>query len=171
LSADSVVKHPEALKVFPEVKLVSFDEATHTALADLSPMHIERVWDDDGQIVKTIKHEGFFIHHHKVQVNASVEKIFQAILGFSKRTNWQVEVCEENERVLVRVKNQRSGEKWFEWCISQKIDSICLSQTVFFAPRGLPGFLYWYLSYPFLSLSFKRMTKRIANNSMVESSQ
>jgi uncharacterized protein YbjT (DUF2867 family) len=170
LSADSMVKHPEVLRVFPEVNLVSFDEATQTALASLSPLHIERIWDDDGRAVNTIKHEGFFIHHHKLQVNASAERVFQSIVEISKRTNGQVEVCEENERVLVCVKNQLGGEKWFEWCVNQNADSTCLSQTVFFAPRGLSGFLHWYLSYPFFSFSFKRMTKKIANNSMVESS-
>jgi hypothetical protein len=30
LSADSVVKHPEALTVFPEVELIDFDSATRT---------------------------------------------------------------------------------------------------------------------------------------------
>jgi len=161
LSADSVVKHPEALNVFPEVKLIGFDEVARNALNELSPLHIERVWDDNGQKVKTIKHEGFFIHHRKVQVNAPVEKVFQAILEFSKRKNWQVEVCEENERVLVRVKNQFGREKWFEWCVSQNADSIHLSQTAFFSPRGLPGFLYWYLLYPFHTLLFRNWVNKI----------
>jgi hypothetical protein len=150
LSADSVVKHSEAPTVFPEVKLVSFDEATQTALANLSPLHIEHVWDDDGRAVKTIKHEGFFIHHRKVQVNASAERVFQSIVEFSKRANWQVEVSEENERILVH-----DGKKWIEWCANQNADSIFLSQTVFFAPHGLPGFLYWYLLYPFHILLFR----------------
>ncbi len=155
LSADSVVKHPEVLQVFPEVKLVSFDEATHSALADLSPLHIERIWDDDGQSVKTIKHEGFFIYHRKVQFNLPVERVFQSIVEFSKRMNWLAEVSEENERVLVCVENQFGGEKRLEWCVNQNADSTCLSQTVFFAPRGLPGFLHWYLLYPFHTLIFR----------------
>jgi uncharacterized protein YbjT (DUF2867 family) len=164
LSADSVVKHPEALQVFPEVKLVSFDEATQTALARLSPLHIERVWDDDERAVKTLKHEGFFIHRRKTQVNGTAGRLFQAIVEFSKKRNLQIEVSEENERILVR-----DGRQWIEWSINPNADSTSLSQTVFFAPYGLPGFLWWYLSYPFLSLSFKRTTKNIANNSMVES--
>jgi hypothetical protein len=28
------------------------------------------------------------------------------------------------------------------------------SRTIFFSPRGLPGFLYWYLLYPFHWLRF-----------------
>ncbi len=165
LSADSVVKHPEALQVFPEVKLISFDEATRNALDELSPLHIERVWDDDGQAVKTIRHEGFFIHHRKQQFNAPVERVFQAIVEFSKRANWQVEVCEENERILVHVKNQRGGEKWFEWYVRQGADSIHLSQTVFFAPRGLLGFLYWYLLYSFHTLQFHGYIQEIKRES------
>src|SRR5690242_21929835 len=45
LSADSVVKHPEALTVFPEVKLIDYETATHDALAKTNPSNIERVWD------------------------------------------------------------------------------------------------------------------------------
>src|SRR5215211_48856 len=52
LSADSVVKHPKALNVFPEVKLIDFDTATKDALEKTQPSHIERVWDDGRQTIK-----------------------------------------------------------------------------------------------------------------------
>ncbi len=37
LSADSIVKHPDALKVFPEVELIDFDTATQKALGLYTP--------------------------------------------------------------------------------------------------------------------------------------
>jgi hypothetical protein len=161
LSADSVVKHPDALRVFPEVHLIDFDQAARMALDELSPLHVERVWGDDGQMVKTIKHEGFFVHHRQAQVNTTVEQIFQAIGNFSQKTNWKVEVREENERVLVRIKNQIGGQAWIEWRVTQNADSTRLIQTVFFAPRGLPGFLYWYLLYPLRAIVFYWQIKKI----------
>src|SRR5215212_5527935 len=67
LSADSIVKHPEALKVFPEVKLIDFDSATKNALEKTNPTDIERVWADGSPGVKSIKHEGCFINHREMQ--------------------------------------------------------------------------------------------------------
>lgn len=162
LSADSVVKHPEARQVFPEVKLISFDAAAQMALQKLSPLRIERVWDDnDGQAAGAIKHEGFFIHRRKTQINAPAERVFQAILKFIQKTNWQVEASGENERVLLRAKNQFGGEQWLEWRVAHKADATCLSQIVFFAPRGLPGFLNWHLLYPFRVLWLRILARKI----------
>ncbi len=46
LSSDSLVIHHDALRVFPEVKLIDFDSATRDALIQLHPDKVERVWDD-----------------------------------------------------------------------------------------------------------------------------
>ncbi|MEW6400519.1 MAG: DUF2867 domain-containing protein [Chloroflexota bacterium] len=160
LSADSVVKHPEVLTVFPKVKLLDFDEAAHKALGYSSPLHIERVWDDGRKSVKTLKHEGSFIHHREVKVNASVEKVFQSIVRFANKPNWQVVLREENARLIVCITDQPAGQKWVEWRVGQIANLSYISQTVFFSPRGLPGFLYWYLFYPFHILSFRRMLQK-----------
>lgn len=41
------------------------------------------------------------------------------------------------------------GEGWLEWRVEPGADGgALLSQTAFFAPKGLPGFLYWHLLYP-----------------------
>jgi uncharacterized protein YbjT (DUF2867 family) len=168
LSADSIVKHPEALQVFPEVKLISFVEATCKALGYLSPMHVERVWDDGEHAVKTLKHEGFFIHQREMQVNVSAEKVFQAISRLANKTNWQVEVSEENERMIARVKNQTGGAGWVEWRVGHASSVTCLTQTIFFAPYGLTGFLYWYLLYPLCAVFFHQLIKNIARHSVVK---
>jgi len=44
LSGNSVVQHEEARRVFPNVKLINFEEATKKALRHLSPASTERVW-------------------------------------------------------------------------------------------------------------------------------
>jgi uncharacterized protein YbjT (DUF2867 family) len=149
LSHHSVVKHDEVLGIFPNVKLIGFDEAVQIALARLSPKNIERVWDDGQQSVKRLKHEGCFIDHREVQVCAPVEKVFRAISGLIKKTNWQIEINEANERIIIRVKKQPLGRKWLEWRVTHVGGFTHLTQTVFFAPLGLAGFLYWVLLSPF----------------------
>jgi uncharacterized protein YbjT (DUF2867 family) len=169
LSHDSVVKNNKVLCVFPEVKLIGFDEAVQIALARLSLKHIERVWDDGQHSVKSLKHEGCFILHREIQGTVSVEKVFQAVLRFTRRPNWQVEVDEANERIIACVKDQPAGEKWIEWRVSRTASPTytTLTQTVFFAPRGLPGFLYWVLLYPFHIIALRGLIRAIVRGALV----
>jgi hypothetical protein len=164
LSADSLVKHPQALKVFPEVKLIGFNTATKDALEMTHPIYIERVWDDGKQESKSIKHEGCFIDYREILVKAEPRSIFCSILELSEKQNWVVEVSETNQRVLVSVKDQAAGEKWIEWRVRSHTTSVTyISQTVFFSPRGLPGFLYWYLLYPFHFINFRLDIQKISS--------
>jgi hypothetical protein len=61
------------------------------------------------------------------------------------RNNWQVEVNEPSRVLLHR--SRPFGEEWLERRVGR--DNI---STYFFAPRGLAGFLYWYLTFPFRAL-------------------
>ena len=70
LSSDSVVMHNDAHEIFPEVNLMDFKSATREALTHLHPLKIERVWNDDQGQVRTLRHEGFFIDHRKIKVDA-----------------------------------------------------------------------------------------------------
>ena len=137
LSADSVVKHPEALKKFPEVKLIDFDSAAHDALEKTHPNHIERVWDDGRQKEKSLKHEGCFILH-------SI---------FPRNGRGEPPSTEHHKNSF--------GDLWIEW----RVDENHLTQTVFFSPRGLPGFLYWLLLYPFHWLRFRSLIRKIVRQS------
>src|SRR5215216_6888206 len=152
LSADSIVKHPEALQVFPEVKLIDFDSATRDALEKTHPTHIERVWvqgKDFGsppqiktsKVWTTLKHEGCFIDHREIFVRASPENIVQSI-----KTVGQVDSknISDDVQATFHAHVGRFGEKWIEWRTRQVENLIHLSQTVFFCPRGLLGFHYWY---------------------------
>lgn len=161
LSADSVVKHPEALRIFPEVELIDFDTATKDALEETHPSQIERVWDDGRQGVKSIKHEGCFIDHREMKVHAKPKKVFEALDQFVRKPDTFREVAHTNEQIIVCVKDQNAGEKWIEWRVAQIANLTSLSQTVFFCPHGLPGFLYWYLLYPLHILKHRRLIHRI----------
>jgi len=124
LSADSVVKHSEALTVFPEVKLIDFDTATREALEKTHPDYIERVWAESGGKTKFIKHEGCFILHKDSPLP-------------------------QEEGLGVRsVRVTPFGKLWLQ------------PNTLFFSPHGLPGFLYWYLLYPFHLIRFRGLMRR-----------
>ena len=145
LSADSVVKHPEALKVFPEVKLVDFDSATQKALKFTHPDYIERVWDDGKAGFKFLKHEGCFIFHHEIP-----------------GMNPPLPAGESDPKGRVREKVHPFGAEWLEWHVGQ---NDILSYTLFFTPRGLPGFLYWFVLYPYHRLKFYSLIRKIAKQS------
>ena len=164
LSADSVVKHPEALTTFPEVQLIDFDTAIKDALEKTHPAYIERVWEDGKRKAKTIKHEGCFIDYREVAVKGDPENVFRAVRQVIDKSNWQIEVNETN-RVLTCVVDWVPGKKWIEWRVGQIANLTYLSQTVFFSPRGLPGFLSWYFLYPFHLLNFRGLIREIAKQS------
>ena len=166
LSADSVVQYPQASDVFPEVKPIDFHTATKAALEKTDPFYIERVWDDGKGNSKSIKHEGCFIEHREIAITAKRETVFRSIVDFCKRQGWTVKVDQKNYQVVACIHKQSAGRKWMEWRVVRHAASVTyMSQTLFFSPRGLPGFLYWYLLYPFHFLSFNGLIKRITKES------
>ncbi len=133
LSNDSVVIHDDARKTFPEIMLIDFESAVRGAMRRLHPLEIEHVWEDGQGAVKNLKHEGFFIHHREMKINLPIEAPPLLYKKFS------------------------FGEEWMQW----QVDDSKLTQTAYFAPRGLGGFLYWHLLYPFHVYRFRRSLKNI----------
>jgi uncharacterized protein YbjT (DUF2867 family) len=166
LSADSLVNHPQALDVFPEVKLIDFDTATKDALAKTHPIHIERVWDDGRQGPKSIKHEGCFIDHREVAVNVEPERVLEALARFGAG-ELPGSRPSASKPTLFHLNDTFFGDQWIEWrAIPSHTENVtCLSQTVFFSPHGLPGFLYWYLLYPFHLRRFRHLIDKIVRQS------
>jgi hypothetical protein len=57
------------------------------------------------------------------------------------------------------------GRAWLEFQVEPRPGGgSLLSQTAFFAPRGLAGLLYWYTLYPIHALIFSGLVKRLARN-------
>lgn len=184
LSSDSIILHANAEKAFPEVKLMDYETATVEALKRLHPLKIERVWDDGSSGVKILKHEGFFIDHRAVEVKLSAEKIMNVIKSFDKDGDWlfanwlwrlrgaiegkqsnfyEVDVQREN-LILLHSKLKALGEGWMEW----RVEENHLIQTAYFAPRGLGGFLYWYVLAPFHAYVFRGLLKTVIQKAMVQ---
>lgn len=167
LSADSIVKHPEALEVFPEVTLIDFDTAARDALEKTHPSEIERVWDDGGQGIRSIKHEGCFIDHREVTITKRPEDVLAAVQESVSASDWLL-LHQTQDKILVHFKNQVAGESWVEWRVDQTDSLTLISQTAFFCPHGLMGFLYWFLLYPFHILNFRGLLRKIIRQRKIQ---
>ncbi len=76
---------------------------------------------------------------------------------------WRVEVVEQDRLLRLRAEMIVPGKAWLQFqVIPRDDDQTLLSQTAFFAPKGLMGMVYWYALYPFHSLIFSGMINQIA---------
>jgi len=203
LASDSIVQHDEARRIFPNVKLINFEEATTNALRHLSPFAIERVWEGLDREAIHVKHEGFFIDYRHIEINASLESIYQVLTSIGGRHGWlyanwlwqlrgwidnifggpglrgrsnslkenglvdyyRVEAMEANHLLCLYSELLAPGDGWMEWKVETFKNGSLLTQTAFFAPRGLPGFLYWHLLNPLHRLVFRGLIKAIKHQS------
>ena len=75
---------------------------------------------------------------------------------------WRVEALEPDRHLRLRAEMKLPGKAWLEFDADRLSDGRTrLTQTAFFEPRGLFGFLYWYLVFPFHALIFNQLASRI----------
>lgn len=184
LSSDSLVLDDAARSAFPEVKLMEYESAVTEAMKRLHPLKIERVWDEGSSGVKVLKHEGFFIDHRAIEVGAPAKNIMDVVKHFDENGDWLfanwlwrlrgwLEARRENfytvelqadHHLLLRSTLKAPGDGWMEWRVYDGL----LSLTAYFAPRGLGGFIYWYLLAPFHRYLFQGLLKTIARKAVVQ---
>ncbi|UCD49243.1 MAG: DUF2867 domain-containing protein [Phycisphaerales bacterium] len=76
---------------------------------------------------------------------------------------YRVEKAEENRVLRFRIEMRLPGEGWLQFQVQPLEEERSeLALTVFFAPRGLAGLIYWHALYPIHSLVFSRMLQRLA---------
>ncbi len=79
---------------------------------------------------------------------------------------WRVEAVEPGALLRLRAEMKVPGEAWLQFKVVPEVGgSVRLSQTAFFAPKGLFGWLYWYALYPVHALIFSGLVDRIARRS------
>jgi uncharacterized protein YbjT (DUF2867 family) len=79
---------------------------------------------------------------------------------------YRVEQLEPGRFMRLYSELRAPGEGWMEWHVeSAPGDSSILTQTAFFAPRGLPGFLYWALLGPLHQFVFRGLILAIKRRS------
>lgn len=76
---------------------------------------------------------------------------------------WRVEVVEPGRLLRLRAEMKVPGDAWLQFETKpQTGEETLLVQTAFFAPKGLSGFLYWYLLYPIHGLIFSGLIRNLA---------
>ncbi|MFZ1730285.1 MAG: SDR family oxidoreductase [Bacteroidota bacterium] len=76
---------------------------------------------------------------------------------------WRVELVKPGQLLRLRAEMLVPGKAWLQFEAEPRGDGrALLSQTAFFAPKGLAGWLYWYLLYPMHALIFNGLIKQIA---------
>jgi uncharacterized protein YbjT (DUF2867 family) len=79
---------------------------------------------------------------------------------------WRVEAIEKGRLLRLRAEMKVPGRAWLQFQVEENdSQKSTLTQTAFFEPKGLWGFLYWYLIYPLHVIIFRGMIKKIKRES------
>ncbi len=80
---------------------------------------------------------------------------------------WRVEAVESDHMLRLRAEMKVPGKAWLQFQVKPaKNQNALLSQTAFFAPKGLLGLLYWLMLYPLHKLIFRGLVDQIARRAM-----
>lgn len=80
---------------------------------------------------------------------------------------WRVESVQFPNLIRLRAEMKVPGEAWLQFKASPRgTNKTLLVQTAYFAPKGLAGFLYWYLLYPIHSLVFSGLINSLARQTV-----
>jgi len=75
---------------------------------------------------------------------------------------YRVETLEQNRMMRLRAELKAPGSGWMDWHLKPKSNGgLLFSQVMYFAPKGLSGFLYWYVLYPVHRLVFSGLFKKL----------
>lgn len=88
MRSESVIQDESARQFFPDIQLIRYEDAVKIALRQLHPVHVEPIWVGCEQSSRFLKHEGFFIDHRCVLVNAGPDKVFQVISALGGENGW-----------------------------------------------------------------------------------
>jgi len=75
---------------------------------------------------------------------------------------YRVDVVTQGVHLRLKSELRAPGLGWMEWRITPAGEGALLSQTAFFAPKGVWGFIYWYFLLPIHSLVFFGLIRAIA---------
>ena len=80
---------------------------------------------------------------------------------------WRVEAVESDRLLRLRAEMKLPGLAWLQFKAERLEDgNTLLTQTAFFAPKGLLGLLYWYALYPLHSMIFSGMIRKLAQRAV-----
>ncbi|HZD03666.1 MAG TPA: DUF2867 domain-containing protein, partial [Longimicrobiales bacterium] len=79
---------------------------------------------------------------------------------------WRVEEARPSTLLRLRAEMKVPGRAWLQWEARPEDGGTRLVQTAFFAPTGLPGFLYWYVLYPVHRMIFSDLVDAVARQAV-----
>ncbi len=80
---------------------------------------------------------------------------------------WRVEEVQPGRSLRLRAEMKVPGRAWLQFeAVPNGEGKTLLTQTAFFAPKGLFGLLYWYLLYPIHGLIFQGMIDQIGRRAI-----
>ena len=80
---------------------------------------------------------------------------------------WRVEAVEPNHLLRLRAEMKVPGKAWLQLKVTPYEEKqALLSQTAYFAPKGLLGWLYWYALYPIHGLIFSGLIDQISRRAV-----
>ncbi len=75
---------------------------------------------------------------------------------------WRVEAVEPDHMLRLRAEMKVPGLAWLQFQVQPfENNQTLVSQTAFFAPKGLSGWIYWYALHPIHSVIFSGMIRQI----------
>ncbi len=76
---------------------------------------------------------------------------------------WRVERVEPDRLLRLRAEMKVPGDAWLQFEVAPAAPGrTLLRQSAYFAPKGLPGLLYWYALYPVHRVIFSGLIQRVA---------
>jgi uncharacterized protein YbjT (DUF2867 family) len=75
---------------------------------------------------------------------------------------WRVEAVEPGRSLRLRAEMKVPGRAWLQYEAVPRDGGSLLTQTAYFAPRGLAGHLYWCALYPVHAAIFRNLVRRVA---------
>ena len=85
---------------------------------------------------------------------------------------WRVEECRPPSQLRLRAEMRVPGRAWLQFDVRAEDDGGCvITQTAFFEPHGLAGWLYWYPLYPVHRLIFAGLVRELARRAEASGSR
>jgi uncharacterized protein YbjT (DUF2867 family) len=170
LRSDSLVQEDSARQAFPHIQPRDYERAVRDSLGKLDPRLVEPVWRQAASPFASLKHAGFCILQRRVEVRTEAWVVFEAIQNrFSRGADYEVSNTKEwvtesarEKTMLLRSKRKLPGQLWQEWRVKTDREETQVSQTILFAPHGLPGFLAWYALVPWVRFTQWAVFRRFA---------
>ncbi len=148
LQNDSLVLQPTARRLFPHIEPLDYADAVRQSLNALDPRNVEPVWLDAGRERMRLKHEGFLIDYRVTggptpPGGGKFQHLeLLAAFNFPRVSGWETVAGPERGAFLLRARGNLPGQLWFERGNTLEGKTF---RAIFFAPKGLSGFVYWFM--------------------------